>query len=61
MSRATFLQKDVPRAFAIGPNGSCAYAAGQQDAMVKSLGRCAEVATGACSLYAVNDEVVWAP
>jgi len=58
---ATFLQKDVPRAFAIGPNGSCVYATGQPDVMVKSLGRCGEVATGACKLYAVNDDVVWVP
>jgi len=29
--------------------------------MVKSLGRCGEVATGACKLYAVNDDVVWVP
>ena len=58
---ANFLQKDVPRSFAIGPNGSCAYFAGQHDVMAKSLARCAEFAKRACKLYAVNDEVVWKP
>ena len=58
---ATFLRQDVPRAFAIGWNGSCAYAAAQQGVMVKSLAHCAELAKRACKLYAVNDEVVWKP
>jgi hypothetical protein len=58
---ATFLRQDVPRAFAIGRNGSCAYAAAQQDVMVKSAAHCAKLARLACKLYAVNDEVVWQP
>jgi dienelactone hydrolase len=56
-----FLQKDIPRAFAIGPDGSCAFSAGRPDAMAKSLARCAEAAASACKLYAVNDDVVWRP
>jgi dienelactone hydrolase len=58
---ATFLRQDVPRAFVIGWNGSCAYAAAQQDVMAKSLAHCVKFAKRACKLYAVNDEVVWKP
>jgi dienelactone hydrolase len=58
---ATFLQKDIPRAFAIGPDGSCAFSHGRPDVMARSLARCAETAESACKLYAVNDEVVWRP
>ena len=58
---ADFLKKDVARAFAIGPNGSCAYFAGQLDVVAKSLARCKEIAKQECKLYAVNDDVVWAP
>lgn len=56
-----FLKKDVPRAFAIGPNGNCAYYAGQLDVIAKSLGRCKELGKQECKLYAVNDDVVWEP
>ena len=58
---ATFLKKDVPRAFAIGRNGSCAYYFGQQDVMAKSLARCLDYDKRPCRLYAINDEVVWQP
>jgi dienelactone hydrolase len=56
-----FLKKDVARAFAIGPNGACAYFAGQLDVVAKSLARCKEFAKQDCKLYAVNDDVVWVP
>jgi len=56
-----FLVKDVPRAFAIGPGGNCAYFAGQPDVIAKSLNRCRETAKQECKLYAVNDDVVWQP
>jgi dienelactone hydrolase len=58
---ADFLKKDVPRAFAIGPGGNCAYFAGQPDVVAKSLVRCKEAAKQACKLYTVNDDVVWQP
>jgi hypothetical protein len=58
---ATFLGKEVPRAFAIAPNGGCAWFSGQLDVMGKSLARCQELTKLACKLYAVNDDVVWTP
>jgi dienelactone hydrolase len=58
---AEFLKKDVARAFAIGPNGACAYFAGQLNVVAKSLTRCKEIAKQDCRLYAVNDDVVWQP
>lgn len=56
---ATFLAKEVPRAFAIARTGHSAYFAGQFDVMAKALKRCAELAKEECRLYAVNDNVVW--
>jgi dienelactone hydrolase len=56
-----FLVKDVPRAFAIGPKGQCAYFAGQLDVIAKTMARCKEIAKTECKLYAVNDDVVWQP
>jgi dienelactone hydrolase len=58
---ADFLKKDVQRAFAIGPNGACAYFAGQLGVMAKALARCADTAKAVCRLYAINDDVVWRP
>jgi dienelactone hydrolase len=58
---AEFLKKDVARAFAIAPSGTCAYYASQLDVVAKSLARCKEIAKQDCKLYAVNDDVVWQP
>jgi hypothetical protein len=58
---ADFLKKDVQRAFAIGPNGACAYFAGQLDVTAKAMARCADTAKAVCRLYAINDDVVWRP
>jgi hypothetical protein len=58
---AEFLKKDVARAFAIAPSGTCAYYAAQLDVVAKSLARCKEIAKQDCKLYAVNDDVVWQP
>ena len=54
-----FLKKDLPRAFALGGGGGCAYFAGQQDAVAKALARCQETTRQACKLYTVDDDVVW--
>jgi dienelactone hydrolase len=51
----------LPRAFAISPNGGCTYSWGTLDVMARVLARCHERYKEACKLYAVNDEVVWAP
>jgi hypothetical protein len=55
-----FLALDLPRALAIGPRGEWAYFSGDQ-AMQRSLERCAQTARTACRLYAVDDQVVWRP
>jgi dienelactone hydrolase len=53
-----FLLSDVPRAFAIGPNGAWGWS-NSLDAPDAALARCRALAKAACTLYAVNDDVVW--
>lgn len=53
-----FLNSDVPRAFAIGPKGEWSTQNGN-DAIKRTLDRCAQIAKTACKLYAVDDAVVW--
>jgi dienelactone hydrolase len=52
-----FLEADIPRVFAIGPDGSWAFGS----IIEEVLARCRERAKAACKLYAVNDDVVWTP
>ena len=55
-----FLRAPVPRAFAIGPDGSSwAWNSGDLDAISHALNRCADRAGQPCQLYAVDDGVVW--
>ena len=56
-----FLQTDVPRAYAIGPDGAWAWVGGNMTAIESVLARCREFAKTSCTLYAVNDDVVWKP
>ncbi len=56
-----FMEGDVPRAFAIGPDGSWAWVHGNLTAIESVLARCREFAKTSCKLYAVNDDVVWTP
>ena len=55
---AKFLSADVPRAFAISPTGAWAWRTGQ-DAVELALNRCQSSSRSTCSLYAVDDRVVW--
>lgn len=56
-----FLKTDKrPRAFAVGPNGSAGYASGDW-ALGRALGYCQAARGLPCKLYAVDDDVVWAP
>jgi dienelactone hydrolase len=55
-----FLEADVPRAFAIGPDGSWASRASLH-AIDDTLKACRQFARTPCQLYAVNDDVVWRP
>ena len=53
-----FLRFDLPRAFAIGPNGRWAAKTGP-NAPEEAVKLCESKATGRCALYAVDDTVVW--
>jgi hypothetical protein len=57
-----FLNARLPKAFAISPDGKFwAWNAGAFDAMSTALTRCRQRSQQTCSLYAVDDEVVWSP
>jgi dienelactone hydrolase len=55
----TFLVTDQPRAFAIAPTGSWAWAGGGTNPAKRALDTCNRNAKGACRLYAVDDSIVW--
>jgi len=54
-----FMESKTPRAFALGPNNASGWASGDW-AMGRALGFCARRGEP-CKLYAVDDDVVWAP
>ena len=54
-----FLESKTPRAFALGPNNASGWASGDW-AMGRALGFCARRGEP-CKLYAVDNDVVWAP
>jgi dienelactone hydrolase len=56
---ATFLTKELPRAFAIAPSGAWSWASGGDDPLRRALDTCNRHAKGGCRLYAVDDAVVW--
>jgi hypothetical protein len=57
-----FLKAPLPRSFAISPTGAhCAWSSGHSYALPLSLSRCQQHSGSACSLYAVDDDVVWKP
>lgn len=57
-----FLNARLPKAFAISPDGKFwAWKAGEFDAMSAALTRCQQRSQQTCSLYAVDEEVVWSP
>lgn len=59
---AKFLAGDLPRAFAIAPNGAWGASWGQsREAPDIALERCAKHASTGCRLYAVDDMVVFVP
>ncbi len=55
-----FLGAKSPRAFAIGADGASGWASGDW-ARGRALGNCARRRGVACRLYAIDDDVVWAP
>jgi dienelactone hydrolase len=54
-----FLESPGPRAYAVSADGRCGFAGGLQDARDLAIKQCGSVAKGGCSLYAVDDAVVW--
>jgi hypothetical protein len=57
-----FLKAPLPRSFAISPDGRHgAWYSGGSYALPASLSRCRQLSGLTCSLYAVDDDVVWSP
>lgn len=54
-----FLDKELPRAFAIAPNGAWGWANGGDDPLRRALNNCNRNGKGECRPYAVDDYVVW--
>ncbi len=54
-----FLDKGVPRAFAISPTGAWGWAAEGDDPAARAVANCQRNSKEPCRLYAVDDEVVW--
>lgn len=55
---AKFLEAKTPRAFAISPTGAVGWASGDW-AAGKALGYCERLKAEICTLYAVDNRVVW--
>jgi dienelactone hydrolase len=56
-----FLTKQLPRAFALAPNGAWQWAEMGDDPAKRALDACNRRTNNACKLYAVDDDVVWTP
>ena len=54
-----FLESPGPRAYAVSEDGRCGFAGGLQDARDVAMKQCGNVAKSGCSLYAVDDAVIW--
>ena len=58
---ADFLQKGLPRAFAIGPTGAWGWAAEGDDPAARALENCRKNSKEPCKLYVIDEEIVWQP
>src|SRR2546421_3192216 len=54
-----FLESPGPRAYAVSDDGRCGFAGGLQDAKDLAVRQCSNVAKSGCTLYAVDDTVIW--
>lgn len=54
-----FLEKDMPRAFAVSTSGAYGWAVQGEDPIRDALESCNSNVRGTCKLYAVDDFVVW--
>ena len=55
----SFLGRDMPRAFAVSPQGAWGWANGGDDPLQRALDNCNRQQKGECKLYSVDDQVVW--
>lgn len=55
----SYLGKQMPRAFAIAPNGAWGWAEDGDDPPRRALFNCNRNGLGECRLYSVDDQVVW--
>jgi dienelactone hydrolase len=54
-----YLTKELPRAFALAPNGAWGFGEGGDDPLRRALANCNRRGNGECRLYSVDDYVVW--
>src|SRR5919109_314508 len=54
-----FLESPGPRAYAVSDDGRCGFAGGLQDAKDVAIKQCGNVARSSCTLYAVDDSIIW--
>jgi dienelactone hydrolase len=54
-----FLESPGPRAYAVSGDGRCGFAGGVRDAREVAVQQCGTLAKGSCSLYAVDDAIIW--
>ncbi|MES3025555.1 MAG: CocE/NonD family hydrolase [Pseudomonadota bacterium] len=54
-----YLDKMTPRAFALSPSGAWCWAEEGEQPEVRALETCAAKSNGPCTLYSVDDYVVW--
>lgn len=57
----TFLEKALPRAFALSGSGAWGWANGGDDPLGRALSNCQKNSKLPCLLYAVDEQVVWKP
>jgi hypothetical protein len=57
----TFLDKPLPRAFALSVSGAWGWAYGGEDPLAQALSNCQKHSKSPCLLYAVDEQVVWKP
>lgn len=56
-----FLEKPLPKAFAISSSGAWGWANGGDDPLTSALNNCQKNSKSPCLLYAVDEHVVWKP
>ena len=56
-----FLDKPLPRAFALSSSGAWGWAHGGEDPLASALNNCQKHSKSPCLLYAVDEHVVWKP